>query len=94
VLWGLPVVEALLIEKKAFDEMVKFVMKAVRDGVPEDEVWATLEFMSSKELQADVTKSFKEIGEGKVMRFRNARKALEWLSGISFSEYLRRHKRI
>ena len=76
---GFALVEALLIEKKAFDEMVKFVMKAVRDGVSEDEIWATLEVMSSKELQADITKSLKEIDEGKVMRFRNAREALEWL---------------
>jgi len=72
-------VEALLIEKKAFDEMVRFVMKAMRDGVPEDEIWATLEIMSSKELQADITESLKEIDEGKVMRFRNTKKALEWL---------------
>ena len=72
-------VEALLVEKKAFDEMVRFVMKAIRDGVPEEEIWATLEVMSSKELQADIAKSLKEIGEGKVMRFRNTKEALEWL---------------
>ena len=76
---GLPMVEALLIEKKAFDEMVRFVMKAMRDGVPEDEIWATLEVMSNKELQADITKSLREISEGKVMRFRNTKEALEWL---------------
>jgi hypothetical protein len=79
VLWGLSVVEALLIEKKTFDEMVRFVMKAMRDGVPEDEIWATLEVMSSKELQADIEKSLKEIREGKVMRFRNTKEAIEWL---------------
>jgi len=73
------VVEALLIEKKAFDEMVKFVMKAMKEGVPEKEIWATLEVMSSKELRTDIEKSLKEIGEGKVMRFRNAKEALEWL---------------
>jgi len=73
------VVEALLIEKKTFDEMVRFVMKAMREGVPEDEIWATLEVMSSKGLQADIEKSLKEIGEGKIMRFRNAKEALEWL---------------
>lgn len=72
-------VEALLIEKKAFDEMVKFVMKAMKEGVPEKEIWATLEVMSSKELRTDIEKSLKEIGEGKVMRFRNAKEALEWL---------------
>jgi len=76
---GLPMVETLLIEKKAFDEMVRFVMKAMRDGVPEDEIWATLEVMSNKELQADITKSLREISEGKVMRFRNTKEALEWL---------------
>jgi len=72
-------VEALLIEKKTFDEMVRFIMKAIRDGIPEDEIWATIEVMSSKELQADITKSLKEIGEGEVIRFRNTKEALEWL---------------
>ena len=72
-------VEALLIEKKTFDEMVKFVMKAMKEGIPEKEIWATLEVMSSKELQTDIEKSIKEIGEGKVMRFRNTKEALEWL---------------
>ncbi len=72
-------VEALLLEKKTFDEMVRFVMKAMKDGVPEDEIWATLEVMSSKDLQADIEKSLKEIDEAKVMRFRNTKEALEWL---------------
>jgi len=73
------VVEALLIETETFDEMVKFVMKAMREGIPEKEIWATLEVMSSKELQANIEKSSKEISEGKVMRFRNTKEALEWL---------------
>ena len=73
-------VEALLIEKKTFDDMVRFVMKAITDGVPEDEIWATLEVMSSKNLQADIEKSLKEIDEGKVLRFRNTKEALEWLN--------------
>ena len=72
-------VGALLIEKKTFDEMVRFVMKTMREGVPEDEIWATLEVMSSKELRVDIEKSLREIGEGKVMRFRNTKEALEWL---------------
>ncbi len=73
------VVEALLIEKKTFDEMVKFVMKAMREGIPEKEIWATLEVMSSKELQTDIEESLKEIREGRVMRFRNTKEALKWL---------------
>jgi len=72
-------VEALLIEKKTFDEMVKFIMKAIKEGVPEKEIWATLEIMSNKELQADIEKSLKDLSEGKVMRFRNTKEALEWL---------------
>ena len=75
-------VEALLIDKKTFDEMVRFVMKAIREGVPEDEIWATLEVMSSKELQADIAESFRDIGEGKVMRFRNTKEALDWLRDL------------
>ncbi len=70
---------ALLIERKTFEEMVRFVMKAMRDGVPEEDIWATLEVMSSRELQADIAESLKEIGEGKVMRFRSAKEALKWL---------------
>jgi hypothetical protein len=69
----------LLIEKKTFDEMVKFVMKAMKEGVPEKEIWATLEIMSNKELQAEIEKSLRDLSEGKVMRFRNAKEALEWL---------------
>jgi len=41
--------------------------------------WATLEVMSSKDLQADIAESLNEIHEGKVMRFRSAKEALEWL---------------
>jgi len=70
---------ALLIEKKTFDEMVRFVMNAMKEGGPENEIWATLEVMSSKELQADIAEGLKEIREGKVMRFRSTKEALEWL---------------
>lgn len=70
---------ALLMEKKTFDEMVRFVMKAMKEDVPEDEIWATLEVMSSKELQAEIAEGLKEIHEGKVMRFRSTREALEWI---------------
>jgi len=70
---------ALIIEKRTFDEMFRFVVKAMKEGVPENEIWATLEVMSSKELQADIAESLKEIHEGKVMRFRSAKEALEWL---------------
>jgi len=70
---------ALLIERKTFEEMIRFVMKAMREGIPEEEIWATLEVMSSRELQADIAKGLKEITEGKVMMFRSAKEALEWL---------------
>lgn len=70
---------ALLIERKTFEEMVRFVMKAMREGIPEEEIWATLEVMSSRELQADIAEGLREISEGKVVRFRSAKEALEWL---------------
>ena len=72
-------VEALLIDEKTFDEMVRFAMKAIREGIPENEIWDTLEVMSSKELQTDVAESLKEIREVKVMRFKNTEEALKWL---------------
>ena len=50
-------VEALLIEKKTFDEMVKFIMKTMKEDVSEKEIWATLGVMSSKELQTDINKA-------------------------------------
>jgi len=70
---------ALIIEKKTFDEMFRFVVKAMKEGVSENEIWATLEVMSSKQLQSDIAESLKELHEGKVMRFRSAKEALEWL---------------
>jgi len=76
---GCVVEAALLIERKTFEEMVRFVMKAMREGIPEEEIWATLEVMSSRELQADIVEGLREISEGKVMRFRSAKEALEWL---------------
>ena len=79
VLRGLPLVEVLLLDKKTFDEMVRFVIKAMREGIPENEIWATLEVMSSKELQTDVAESLREIREGKVMRFKNSKEVLKWL---------------
>lgn len=50
-------VEAVLIEKKTFDEIVKFTMKTMKEVVPEKEIWATLEVMSSKELQTEINKA-------------------------------------
>lgn len=72
-------VDVLLLDKKTFDEMVRFVIKAMREGIPENEIWATLEVMSSKELQTDVAESLREIREGKVMRFKNSKEVLKWL---------------
>lgn len=43
-------------------------------------VWATLEVISSRELQANVAEGLREVSEGKVMRLRGAKEALEWLS--------------
>jgi hypothetical protein len=58
--------------------MVRFVMRTMKDGVP-DEIRATLEVMSSKELQADIEKGLKETSKGSVMRFRYIKEALGWL---------------
>lgn len=53
-------------------------MRTMKDGVP-DEIRATLEVMSSKELQADIEKGLKETSKGSVMRFRYIKEALGWL---------------
>ncbi|MGQ9469196.1 MAG: hypothetical protein ACUVTD_05145 [Nitrososphaerales archaeon] len=54
----------------------------MKEDVPEDEIWATLEVMSSKELQSDLAEGLKEVPEGKVMRFRSTKEALERLNFI------------
>lgn len=59
ILRALPLVEVLLFDK-TFDEMARFVMKAMREGILEDEIWAT-EVMSSKELQTNIAERLREI---------------------------------
>lgn len=71
--------EALLPGKARFEEMIRFVIGAVRKGVPENEVWATLEVMSSEDLQQDIESAKRELLRGKLRRFRNKEDALEWL---------------
>jgi len=54
-------------------------MKAVREGIPEDEIWATVEVMSSEELESSIRESEREIREGRARRFRTAKEAIDWL---------------
>jgi hypothetical protein len=71
--------ETLLLERDKFEEMIRFVIDAVRKGVPEKEVWATLEVMSSKELQSDIESAKGELLKGDVKRFKNIDDASAWL---------------
>jgi len=54
-------------------------MKAVREGIPEDEIWATVEVMSSEELESSVRASKGEIRGGRARKFRTAKDAIDWL---------------
>jgi len=71
--------EALLLDKATFEEMIRFVIDAMRNGIPENEVWATLEVMSSQDLQQDIESAKRELLRGELRRFRNKEEALEWL---------------
>jgi len=54
-------------------------MKAVREGIPEDEIWATVEVMSSEELESSIRESKREVREGSARKFRTAKDAIDWL---------------
>lgn len=71
--------EALLLDKATFEEMIRFVIDAMRKGTPENEVWATLEIMSSQDLQQDIESAKRELLRGELRRFKNKEEALEWL---------------
>jgi hypothetical protein len=71
--------ETLLLERDKFEEMIRFVIDAMRKGVPEEEVWETLEVMSSKELQSDIESAKGELLKGEVKRFKNIEDASAWL---------------
>ena len=71
--------EALLLDKARFEEMIRFVIDAMRKGIPENEVWATLEVMSSQDLQRDIESAKRELVRGELRRFKNKDEALDWL---------------
>jgi hypothetical protein len=71
--------ETLLLERDKFEEMIRFVIDAMRKGVPEREVWATPEVMSSKELQRDIESAKGELLKGEVKRFKSKDDAFAWL---------------
>jgi len=69
----------LEIEKQTFEDMVRFIIKAVKEGIPEDEIWATLEILSSSQLQTSIDQGEEEVVAGKARHFKTADEALEWL---------------
>lgn len=60
-------------------QMTRSLIDTVLRGIPEKEVWATLEVMSSKESQHDIESARRELSRSDVKRFRNMKKALGWL---------------
>ena len=71
--------QRLIIDKDRFEDIFKFVIKAVREGIPEKEIWATIEVMSSAELESSIREGEREIREGRARRFRTAKEAIDWL---------------
>jgi hypothetical protein len=68
-----------ILSEPTFEEMIRFVIDAMRNGIPENEVWATLEVMSSQDLQQDIESAKRELLRGELRRFKNKEEALEWL---------------
>lgn len=71
--------QQVVLERLRFEEIVKFIIKAVREGIPEEEIWATVEVMSSEEIESSLRESEKEIRESHARRFGGTKVALEWL---------------
>jgi hypothetical protein len=71
--------QRVILDRERFEDIFRFVMKAVREGIPEDEIWATVEVMSSEELESSIRESEREIREGRARRFRTAKEAIDWL---------------
>lgn len=71
--------QRVILDRDRFEDIFKFVMKAVREGIPEDEIWATVEVMSSEELESSIREGEREIREGRARRFRTAKEAIDWL---------------
>ena len=71
--------QRVILDRDRFEDIFRFVMKAVREGIPEDEIWATVEVMSSEELESSIREGEREIREGRARRFRTAKEAIDWL---------------
>lgn len=71
--------QRVILDKERFDDIFRFVIKAVKEGIPENEIWATVEVMSSEELESSIRESEREIREGRARRFRTAKEAIDWL---------------
>jgi len=69
----------VILDRDRFEDIFRFVIKAVREGIPENEIWATVEVMSSEELESSIRESEREIREGRARRFRTAKEAIDWL---------------
>ena len=69
----------VILDRDRFEDIFRFVIKAVREGIPENEIWATVEVMSSEELESSIRESEREIREGHARRFRTAKEAIDWL---------------
>jgi hypothetical protein len=71
--------QRVILDRDRFEDIFRFVIKAVREGIPENEIWATVEVMSSEELEASIRESEREIREGRARRFKTAKEAIDWL---------------
>jgi len=71
--------QRVVLDRDRSEELFKFVIRALREDVREDEIWATVEVMSSEDLESSILEGNREIREGRVGRFRTAKEAMDWL---------------
>lgn len=69
----------MVLDRDRSEELFKFVIRALREDVREDEIWATVEVMSSEDLESSILEGNREIREGRVGRFRTAKEAMDCL---------------
>lgn len=72
-------VQQVVLERARFGEIVKFIINAVRDGIPEKEIWATVEVMSSGDFESSIRESEKEIRQAHARKLSTTKEDLDWL---------------
>lgn len=71
--------QRVVLDRDRFENIFRFTIKAVREGIPEDEIWATVEVMSTEQLENSIRESEREVRERHAGRFKTVKEAIDWL---------------